>query len=289
MIQQLNNYIIRHNIQAYSIAQIQNGQELTIKLRQANPANNCYSISKNFTATAIGILMRQNKLSLDSPILDFFPEYRTRCDVKFQNVTIRHLLSHTTGYATGFLFEADRYTHGTDNWLDICFFQFPLIYNPGEKMVYNNAGYYLLSVIVERISQMGLDDFLVTHLLNALHAEGTAFSKCPQMHVVGATGLIARTIDVARLGQLYLQHGAFENRQILDESFVEEATRTVYTDGYRQYGLSFWRNRNELSYYGDGAHGQLLLVYPKTQTVLAMHGYDAFSMPNLVDALIQYS
>src|SRR4029453_17226119 len=98
----------------------------------------------------------------------------------------------------------------------------------------------------------------------------------PQGVPIGAFGLLARTEEIARFGQLYLQRGAWRGQQLIPAAWVDEATRLQTSNGGNPasdwdqgYGYQFWRSRHN-SYRGDGAFGQFCLVFPELDAVVAI-------------------
>lgn len=115
------------------------------------------STTKQFTAAAIMMLAQDGKLHLEDRIAKYFPE----SPEGWRNITIRHLLSHTSGiqnhvavphwmdvFKTDLAFET---TPARDELLNM-FFKLPLEFQPGETWAYDNTGYYLLGVIIERLA-----------------------------------------------------------------------------------------------------------------------------------------
>lgn len=102
--------------------------------------------------------------------------------------------------------------------------------------------------------------------------------RWPPGRELGFSGLFARTEDIAKLGQLYLQHGRWQGRQLIPEEYVTLATsRHVDSspgqdnvDWQQGYGFQFWMSRH--GYRGDGAFGQFCVVLPDEDTVVAMTG-----------------
>lgn len=89
-----------------------------------------------------------------------------------------------------------------------------------------------------------------------------------------------KTEDIAKFGQLYLQKGKWKGQQILSEEWIEEATRKQTDNSNHSksphntqgYGYQFWRCQPQNMYRGDGAYGQLCIVMPEQDVVLAITG-----------------
>lgn len=156
---------------------------------QPNSIFHVASVSKQFTATAIMLLEREGKLSLDDDIRKYLPEipdYGT-------TITIRHLLTHTSGLrdqwellglARG-RFEEDRITEA--DVLDIVSRQKALNFKPGSEYLYSNTGFTLLGVIVKRITGQSLKDFAAERIFGPLGMTRTHFHDDYTMLVPGRT------------------------------------------------------------------------------------------------------
>lgn len=124
------------------------------------------SISKQFTAAALLLLQQDGKLSLDDPVARFLPDL-----TRAREVTIRQLLSHTSGYQDYWpqdyvpLFMLDSVTAGgiLSRWA-----KKPLDFDPGTRWQYSNTNYVAAGLIVERASGMPFLDFLRTRILAPL-------------------------------------------------------------------------------------------------------------------------
>ena len=232
------------------------------------PCVNCYSVSKSFTATAIGIAEDMGLLSVEDNILQYFrdelPEKRSEL---LEQVKIKHLLTQTMGNKEGFLFEHDKYTHNSEDWVNLIF-STPLSYVPGEVFVYSNTTYYLLSCIVHKASGLALDMFLRKYLFSAMDIHEFAWETCPRGEIMGATGLYLSTKDMAKLGVLYMNNGIYNGRRILSEQWVKDATTML---GDQRYGYSFWGN--DIGFSCLGAHNQAVLVVPGENLVFAAHSF----------------
>ncbi|HYL98804.1 MAG TPA: serine hydrolase domain-containing protein [Blastocatellia bacterium] len=130
------------------------------------------SISKQFTAAAILILAEQHKLSLDDPVARFFPTlYRAK------EITIRELLSHTSGYQDywpqdylpPFMLVPVTEDQILDRWASKA-----LDYDPGTQWQYSNTGFVIAGLIVQKVSGMPLIDFLHKYVFMPLDMQNVA-------------------------------------------------------------------------------------------------------------------
>lgn len=269
MFEAIRDDIIKTGANVFRIALYDNGKWSSETLRPVCPCLNCYSLSKNFTATAIGIAQDMGLLSVDDPVVKFFPDgLPEHPDEKLPRVKIRHLLTQTMGCAEGYLFEADRHAHGTDDWARFVLSQ-PLAHEPGEKFVYSNSTFYLLSCIVHRVSGMTTDKFLREHLFRHMGIDSFAWETCPKGETFGASSLYMSTEDIAKLGVLYLNGGEYEGRRLLSARWCGEAVRE-HTPG-SSYGFSFWIN--DVGFSGGGAYNQVILAVPGRNVVFAAHSF----------------
>lgn len=242
-----------------------------------------FSLSKSFTSTAIGLLAAEGRLSVDDPVLSFFPEQAPPQPSEYlQAMRVRHLLSMSTGH-TSKLFER---MDAEPTWVDV-FLTHPVEYAPGTYWLYNSFATYMLSAIVQKLTGGRMIDYLRPRLFEPLGiTEKATWERSPEGIDVGGWGLSVTTADIAALGQLYLQKGTWNGVRILPESWVDEAT-SMHTDNsphdnpeWRQgYGYQFWRCRHN-AYRGDGAFGQYCVVMPEQDAVLAItSGLDDMQRP----------
>lgn len=259
----------------YAITVIENGESRTLRLSPANMTNNCYSVAKVFTLTALGMLCDAGLLSLDEHIVDIFADdMLDTADSKWERVTVEHAITHRIGFEHGFLdIDAeDPASFGSDDYLGIVLSR-PLKYVPGEKEVYSDAAYYLLSRVVTKKTGENLDDFLRLRLYRPLGFAEVAWSRCPHGYAMGATGLYMRTPDIAKLGGVYA--GMYGGRQIVSREWCDLVQA-------REYG--FWRLGS--GYAKGGMFGQLLWYDPERNLALAWQGYDETGKNGLLQNLL---
>jgi CubicO group peptidase (beta-lactamase class C family) len=236
-----------------------------------------FSLSKSFTSTGIGLAVAEGLLTVDDPVLGFFPdEAPAHPSENLKAMRVRHLLSMNTGHkndTTRRVFRGE-----DDNWAR-AFLSLPVECQPGTWFVYNTAATYTLSAIMTRLAGMSLLDYLRPRLFDPLGIENPTWETDPRGISIGGTGLHIRTEDIARFGQLYLQKGVWQGKRIVPEEWIAEATTATSDNSNTQtnpdwtvgYGYQFWRCRHDC-YRGDGAFGQFCVVMPRQDAVLAIIG-----------------
>jgi CubicO group peptidase (beta-lactamase class C family) len=233
-----------------------------------------FSLSKSFTSTAIGLAVSEGLLTVDDKVLDFFADAApARPSAYLRAMRVRDLLSMTTGHAVDTLDRVFRQRNG--DWAR-AFLAQPVTHQPGTFFVYNSGATYMLSAILTKLTGMRLLDYLTPRLLAPLGIEGATWEQCPKGIDTGGWGLSIKTEDIARFGQLYLQQGVWQGRQVVPAAWVDEATRihadnssNENIDWAQGYGYQFWRSRHN-AYRGDGAFGQFCIVMPDQAAVLAI-------------------
>jgi CubicO group peptidase (beta-lactamase class C family) len=233
-----------------------------------------YSLSKSFTSTAVGLAVSEGLLTVDDLVVSFFPDdLPAKLDENLQAMRVRHLLTMSTGHdkdATG-----PTTQEPSGNWVR-GFLALPVQHAPGTKFVYNSAATYMLSAIVQKRTGKTVLEYLKPRLFGPLGVEGPTWESCPRGINTGGWGLSVKTEDIARFGQLYLQKGKWNDRQLIPEKWVDEATTKHISNGTgdtsdwtQGYGYQFWRSRHG-AYRGDGAFGQYCVVMPAQDAVLAI-------------------
>ncbi len=230
-----------------------------------------YSLSKSFTSTAVGLAIAEGKMSLDDGVLKFFPgEAPAEPSPNLKAMRVRDLLRMATGNQT----EAP--ILDTDASWTRTFLAHPVPFKPGTHFLYNSPASYMLSAIVQKVTGMTVLDYLKPRLFEPLGIANPEWSANEQGISAGAYGLSLRTEDIARFGQLYLQKGKWNGKQLVPSEWIEEATARQTSNGSspnsdwdQGYGYQFWRSRYN-SYRGDGAFGQYCLIIPEFDAVVVI-------------------
>jgi len=235
-----------------------------------------YSLSKSFTSTAVGLAISEGKLSLDDPVIKFFPdEAPADPSVNLRAMRVRDLLRMNTGNQTEAPIRVDDPAKQTDTWVKT-FLSHPVPFKPGTHFLYNSPATYMLSAIVQKVTGMTVLDYLRPRLFDPLGIKDPIWISSPQGITAGAYGLSVRTEDIARFGELYLRKGMWNGKQLLPADWVMQATSMQTSNGSaptsdwdQGYGYQFWRSRHN-SFRGDGAFGQYCMVIPELDAVVAI-------------------
>ena len=149
------------------------------------------SITKQFTSTAILMLLDEGKLSLDDDITKHLPDY----PAKGKKITIEHLLTHTSGivsYTSKPNYVATMAKDLTVAQMIDGFKNDPLEFEPGTKFNYNNSGYFLLGAIIEKVSGLTYANFLEQRIFTPLGMKDTAYEGARRSSAPRAAGYSAQ-------------------------------------------------------------------------------------------------
>jgi CubicO group peptidase (beta-lactamase class C family) len=236
-----------------------------------------YSLSKSFTSTAAALAVAEGLMSLDDPVISYFPEFEAEItDPRSRALLVRHAASMAGGHL-GEMWDASLARDRAEPVRG--FLLLPPDREPGTVFAYSQPTTYALGAIVQRVTGQTLTEYLRPRLFEPLGIGETAWQQYPRGRDLGFSGMFAATDAIARLGQLYLSDGVWEGRRLLPGGWVAEATRAhvsnadgtpqgAASDWQQGYGLQFWRSRH--GYRGDGAYGQFCVVLPEYDVVLAM-------------------
>src|SRR5262245_30383623 len=229
-----------------------------------------YSLSKSFTSTAVGFAVAEGKLSIDVEGLTFFPDDTpTNASNNLKAMRVLDLLTMSTG-------NQDEAPTSPEAISAKSFLAQPVPHLPGTHFKYNTPATFMQSAIVQKVSGQTVLDYLRPRLFQPLGIEHPVWDTNFQGISLGGYGLRVRTEDIAKFGQLYLQGGRWNGKQLLPADWVAQATARQTSNGSsptsdwnQGYGFQFWRCRHN-AYRGDGAFGQYCLVLPEHDAVVAI-------------------
>ncbi|MGA2244673.1 MAG: serine hydrolase [Verrucomicrobiota bacterium] len=230
-----------------------------------------YSLSKSFTSSAVGFAVAEGKLSIDDLVLKFFPEDApANPSDNLKAMRVRDLLMMSTGHQ-------DEPPTGPDEISAKSFLAQPVPHLPGTHFKYNTAATFMLSAIVQKTTGQTVLEYLRPRLFEPLGIERPVWDTNFQGISLGGYGLRVHTEDLAKFGQLYLQKGNWQGRQLLPAAWVTMATTRQTSNGSNPdrdwnqgYGFQFWRCRHD-AFRGDGAFGQFCVVMPDKDAVVVIN------------------
>jgi CubicO group peptidase (beta-lactamase class C family) len=232
-----------------------------------------HSLSKSFNSTAVGLAIHDGNLSLDDPVLKFFPaDAPANPSDNLKAMTVRDLLTMSCGH------ETEPKAVGGPSVKQ--FLAHPVPHKPGTHFLYNTMGSYVLSAIVTKMTRQTELDYLKPRLFDPLGIEKPRWDKSPEGNSLGGYGLFLCTEDIAKFGQLYLKKGKWNDQQLVPREWVDQATSKQVPndkeshskmggDWQQGYGFQFWRCRHNC-FRGDGAAGQFCVVMPDQDAVVAI-------------------
>lgn len=232
---------------------------------------NVYSASKSFTSCAVGIAEREGLLSLQERLVDAFADdLPAHPDEHLQQATVRDLLTMCLGQAQGSLMGAQRPLYEEDDWARLAL-AIPFTDAPGTRFCYNNVGPYLAGLLVQRRCGCDLVSYLTPRLFAPLGIRRPMWETDPLGNTFGAGGLFLTLSELHRFGELYLQGGRWNGRQLVPERWVMKSTSKQVEndrDAYG-YGYLFWGGEAG-SFRADGKYGQFSILMRDKDAVVTV-------------------
>ncbi|NNE45173.1 MAG: serine hydrolase [Rhodothermales bacterium] len=247
--------------------------------------NDVRSVTKSVVATLTAIALKEGFIgSLDETLGDHFPPSIAPLDSVRRSISIRHLLSMSSGFVWPEI-GGPAYSDWIQSGDHVRYvLSRPLENMPGSDFTYNSGAVHLLGVLVEEAVGVPLEQFADQYLFGriGIGVEQREWEILSDGYVNGGAGIDLRTRDLARLGQLYLQDGRSGKDRILPRGWVEEATQPKFE--WRSdfgplsglcYGYLWWteEGQEEYVYLAWGYGGQYIMVVPDKELVIVTTTY----------------
>lgn len=245
----------------------------------SEPTHFSYSITKCVTSIIFGMLRDKGLVKETDKVADYLSEFFPEdVDPKWYDVTIENMLQHRNGGSGGG--EWNKHIDANEpNDKDFLFYIFSdkLPYDIGDKIVYCESNYYVISRIIEKIVGMPVDEWALKNLFNPLHFEYVSWGRCPQGHTFCGSGLSLRTRDMAKFGMIYANNGVYEGRRYLSEEWIKLATNVFKVDDFGGYGYAVQKTAymKENEFYLVGAGDQTVVFRIEKPQVIAFHAAGA--------------
>jgi len=247
-----------------------------------------WSVTKSFTSALVGIAIDKGQVEdVDDLMLEYLPNY-----LEFGDMTIRHVLTHTTGLE--WTEEGDEFVGWveSEDWIENAVRRERLSV-PGEVLHYSSGNSHFLSGLIKAATGKTPGEYAREHIFDPL---GIAFEKqkagsnrrswddflvrTPRTWKqdskgleVGAFGLHLTAREMAKFGYLFLNKGRWDNKTILSEKWVEESTRDhVLRTGNFGFGFQWVVSERggQIAFNADGWGGQIICVIPGLDMVVVM-------------------
>lgn len=284
----------------------QKNQTYLYSFKQENTASDIRSISKTILAIFLGVVIRLSKEGVYPEINEETYIYPIIKDVvklknhenrgKLEKIQIKHLLTHTIGYEDVLLMRQDiEGMEGKDyiNYL----VNYPIVHEPGDYYLYSNAGFYLLSVVLQEFLQEDLIDVIERELFQPLGITEFNWEKYGN-YLAGATRLWLTPKDLMKFGELLLNEGKVNGKEIISKEWLEkmlilrvrpkEADTSDATFRRYGYGYGIWLAKDPF-YFGHGTDGQTLTVIPEKEAVIVTLADqpDIVPIEKIIDSIIR--
>ena len=252
-----------------------------------------FSMAKSIVGMLVGIALEEGKIkSLDQPIADFIPDFRVAAKAK---ITFRHMLTMTSGldwdeaYTSPFSPTTELY-YGENLRNQVV--NLGVKHEPGKVWYYSSADTQILGIALEAAVGQPLSEYASEKIWKPIGAEQDAsWSLDREKGTIKSNCCFNSTPrDFARLGQLVLQKGSWNNKQIVPPGYLSEATKSQsgLRDGQGNpvdyYGYQFWVaafDGQPMPYF-NGILGQYIFVIPHLNAVVVRLGHR--DDPNFEDA-----
>lgn len=225
-----------------------------------------YSLCKSITGIAVGMLIDEGRLSLDDKVVELLTQkVNPFIYLKYKNLTIRHLLTMTSGAA---LNEAGSATE--EDWVK-AYLESHVRFAHGSQFSYNSMNSYMLSAILTEVTGQTMMEYLDSRLWKPLGIRNVYWESCPLGRTKGGWGLYLTMEDMAKIGQMYLQKGLWRGQRIVSEEWIgrscQKRVDTGEDNGY-SYGFHNWILEEEHAFLFNGMLGQNMIFYPEKRMFL---------------------
>jgi parallel beta-helix repeat protein len=287
-LEEMMEYIRNESFMLDSVVVVRNGYVVleeypNPRLYNQNTTHLLYSATKSFTSMLIGIALEEGYIdNVQHKLVDFFPNRSiANMDSRKQAITLENVLTMTSGlqwdewtYPLGDPRNSVTQMLSTYDWVQYVLDR-PMAHEPGTVWTYNGGGSHLLSAILNATTGISPWMYAREKLLNPLGITTGYWTTDYQGLPLGFSHLHIRPLDMAKLGFLYLNNGAWDGEQIVPTEWVDASTQAYYSvfpeiDYY--YGYQWWMRPLTGYYWAWGMAGQTIAVIPDYDMVVVFTG-----------------
>ncbi len=237
------------NIRVHSLLLIRNGYafvDATFYPYDGTTVHDVASVTKSVMTTLIGIAADQGKLQLDQPMVSFFPDRLiANRDGRKERITVRHLTNMSSGLDC--TRERDEATLKemltAADWVQFVLDR-PVRWEPGTQFVYCSPGSHLLSAVLQQATRMTALEFARQNLFEPLGIRDVIWPADPQGVTRGWGDIRLLPSDMAKIGFLWRNLGAWDGKQIVSREWVVNSVKPLISTGEDEhYGYGWWVRR----------------------------------------------
>ncbi len=288
LIYKLFNQIKNRENKIHSVLLIKNDQliiEEYFKGHSANQPHDLRSTTKSIRSILMGIAIDKGFIdSINDPISKYLksPIPKKNLDPRKEKITIKHLLTMSSGLDCN---DWNKKSKGQEDkvykkkdWLQHTL-NLPMVNEPGTVSNYCSMGVVLLAEIISQASGMTIDKFAEQYLFNPLDINNVNWGHTSNKKIIpSGKRLYMTSRDMAKIGQLILNKGKWNEKQIVSKKWIEESTlpKTKITEidyGYLWWNIPFKTNKKVfISKAALGNGGQYIMVLPELDMVAIFTG-----------------
>ncbi|SES70545.1 serine hydrolase domain-containing protein [[Clostridium] polysaccharolyticum] len=248
-----------------------------------------HSLCKSFVGIAVGIAIEEGYFALTDTVASIFgKEYHFIKGLLQKDITIQNLLTMSSGIAfneVGAVIDRE--------WRRSFLDAMPS-FKPGSEFAYNSMNTYMLSAIIQKTTNVTLMDYLREHIFEPLGIENIYWEESPEFIVKGGWGCYISLEDRTKIGQLLLNKGKWEGKQLIPEKWIFEMTKkqidTPHFINQYGYGYQIWIGKRRGSFIMNGVLGQNTIVLPDINMVISIlsSNENLFLESKLMDIIEKY-
>ena len=243
--------------------------KFSIEPYEVTDVKQLFSISKTFTSMAIGLAIAEGRMGLHDKVVNYFrPLIEGEVNPRLAKMEVYHLLTMTTGHDSCVMGKIGPTPNPVKAFLEL-----PLQHEPGTYFAYNTGASLILAVIIKMVTGKEIDEYLKP-MLEALEIHESYFEKIGG-NCLGGVGTHVDIQALLNFGSMLLHNGEFKGKQVVPADYVKLATSKCVENPYNGtpdwtsgYGLHLWMG--QVGYRCDGAYGQLIIVLPESEMVVAV-------------------
>ena len=270
-----------------------------------NKLSDIRSISKTVMTIVTGIMIDEDLIKLDDYIYPIIKDKFVLSNLNNLNylkkIQIKHLLNHTMGFNKVLMMRQDIIDIPKDKYLDYIFNE-DLKYEPGTYYLYSNAGFYVLSAVLENVLGSSLETYMKEKLFNKIEINNYKWEYYGP-YLAGATRLHLDINSLLNIALLLLNEGSYNDEQVLSSSWISYMkTKTEFTPKanlgmvpYQRYayGQGVWLSQYDDIFFGHGTDGQRLVIVPHKKIIIAILAHDKHTaeieeiINNIINTILQ--